>query len=424
MNSATLEARSAAAERPPTTTKRVPVPVRKFRHPPRFRTMIVAIVLFAGAVLIGMRFFAAAQSYQSTDDAFIDGHIINVAPQIAGRVAHVSVRDNQMVKKGDVLIELDQRDFAAALRQKQAAEESARAQAEAVVASIDQAKAHVGTLQATIESDQAAADADRANADKAQKDLVRNQELAREKVISPQDLDSSKASADSSQATLQAALKKVVSDRAQVAEALAQVNTYISLHDSLVAKIGQSDADVQTAQLNQSYTEVRAPEDGRVTRKSVEPGNYLQAGQTILSLIPAKIWVTANFKENQLALMRPGQPVEIAIDALPGRKFGGTLDSIQAGSGARFSLLPPENATGNYVKVVQRVPVKILFSQNPGEQLPLGPGESVVPTIKVQDFRYSSNALLDVAILFALGVGVIVWWGTRLPREKKAAKAV
>ncbi len=382
--------------------------------------MIIALALFTGAVLIGIKFFAAAQSYQSTDDAFVDGHIINVAPQVAGRVAHVLVTDNQVVKKGDVLVQLDERDFAAALRQKQAAEESARAQADAVVASIEQAKAHVGTMQATIESDQATADADRANADKAQKDLVRNQELAREKVISPQDLDASKASSESSQATLLAALKKVTSDRAQVAEALAQVNTYIGLHESLVAKVGQSDADVQTAQLNESYTEVRAPADGRVTRKSVEPGDYLQAGQTILSLVPADIWVTGNFKENQLALMRPGQPVEIAVDALPGHKFSGKLDSIQAGSGARFSLLPPENATGNYVKVVQRVPVKILFTQGPGEQLPLGPGESVVPTVKVQNFHYSFTALLVVAILSVLGAGAIIWWGTRLPREKTA----
>jgi membrane fusion protein (multidrug efflux system) len=380
--------------------------------------MVIGLVLFTAAVLVGLHYYAGAQSFQSTDDAFVDGHIVNVAPQVAGRVSRVLVNDNQMVKKGDLLVEIDPRDFQAALRQKEAAQQSAQAQADAVVASIQQAKAHVATLEATIESDQATADADRANADKAQKDLIRNQELAKQKVISPQDLDTSKASADSSQATYQAELKKVVSDRAQVTEALAEVDTYVGLHQSLVAKIGQSGADVQAAQLNRSYTEVRAPEDGRVTRKSVEPGNYLQPGQTILSLVSDDVWVTANYKENQLALIRPGQPVEIGVDALSGRKFSGKVDSIQAGSGARFSLLPPENATGNYVKVVQRVPVKILFNKDPEGALPLGPGESVVPTIKVQSFHYSIPQLFGVLMTYLIGAALILWWATRQPRVK------
>ena len=142
-----------------------------------------------------------------------------------------------------------------------------------------------------------------------------------------------------------------------------------------------------------------APESGRVTHKSVEPGDYVQVGQNLLASIPSNIWVTANFKENQLALMRPGQPVEIEVDALGGRTFKGHVDSVQMGSGAAFSLLPPENATGNYVKVVQRVPVKILFDPIPNVGLPLGPGDSVVPTVEVQDFRYSGSQLLVVAAL-------------------------
>jgi membrane fusion protein, multidrug efflux system len=420
----TVSMEAPLKERPRGTS----APVVKRTAPPRprrkFRFIVIAICLWAAALVVGVHFLALSQTSQSTDDAFIDGHIINVAPQVSGRVAHVLIADNQEVRKGDVLVELDSRDFDATLRQKQAALASTRAQAAAVTASIDQAKAHVATLQATIESDQATAEADRANADKAAKDLARNQDLAKQKVISPQDLDSTRASAQSSQATLNAALKKVMSDRAQVAEAMAQVNTYIGLHDSLIAQIGQSDAAVQSAQLSQSYTQILAPEDGRVTRKSIEPGAYVQTGQTLLGLVPHDLWVTANFKENQLARIRPGQQALIAVDALSDQKFEGKVDSIQTGSGARFSLLPPENATGNYVKVVQRVPVKIVFTQLPGGQLPLGPGESVVPTIQVQAFHYTTSQVIGTALLFGLGAIGIVWWGTRSARRKLPGRPV
>jgi membrane fusion protein (multidrug efflux system) len=164
---------------------------------------------------------------------------------------------------------------------------------------------------------------------------------------------------------------------------------------------------------------VFAPESGRVTRKSVEPGDYVQVGQNLLALIPSNIWVTANFKENQLRLMRPGQPVEIGVDALGEKKFKGHVDSIQMGSGAAFSLLPPENATGNYVKVVQRVPVKIRFDSLPDVGLPLGPGESVVPTVKVQDFEYSGFQLMIVAVLTGAAILGVLCWGTRPPKTKK-----
>jgi membrane fusion protein (multidrug efflux system) len=144
-------------------------------------------------------------------------------------------------------------------------------------------------------------------------------------------------------------------------------------------------------------------------------------GQNLLALIPSNIWVTANFKENQLRLMRPGQPVEIEVDALGGKKFKGHVDSIQMGSGAAFSLLPPENATGNYVKVVQRVPVKIRFDSVPEVGLPLGPGESVVPTVKVQDFEYSGFQLMIAAALTGAAILGVLWWGTRPPKAKKNA---
>jgi membrane fusion protein (multidrug efflux system) len=374
------------------------------------RRGVFAILALAGLTaltLTGLYWFRQNQSYQSTDDAFVDGHIVQIAPKIAGRVDQVFVDDNQEVKKGDRLIRIDARDFNAALRQKEAALQGVRAQATAVEATVQQAEAHVKTLQATVDSDQATAEADRAQNDKAQSDWHRYEDLYKSKVVSPSDVDQYRAAAKAAQATLEAGLKKVASDKAQVSEALAQVNTYLALYQSLQAQIGEADANVQSAQLNQSYTEVLASEDGRVTRKAVEPGDYVQTGQTILALVPKNVWVTANFKENQIGKMRPGQPVEIEVDALHGLKFKGHVDSVQSGSGARFSLLPPENATGNYVKVVQRVPVKILFDTVPNVGLPLGPGESVVPTVKVEDFRYSPAQLLVVAVIF-IAVSVLV----------------
>jgi membrane fusion protein (multidrug efflux system) len=341
-----------------------------------------------------------------------------VAPKVAGRVERVLVDDNQVVKKGDLVVALDSRDLAAAREQKAAALASTRAQAGAVRASIDQAIAHVNTLQATVESDKATAEASRAQAEKAGKDFQRIQDLFRTKVASAQDLDAARAANDSARAQLQANLKKVVSDQAQVAESRATVNAYAGLLQSVQAQTEESDANLQTAKLNESYTEIRAPEDGRVTRKAVEPGNYVQTGQTLFALVPANVWVTANFKENQIGLMRPGQPVEIAIDALHGQKFYGHVDSMQAGSGARFSLLPPENATGNYVKVVQRVPVKIVFDRPPQAGLPLGPGESAVPTVKVQDFHYTPFSL---GVMAAVTVGLmllVLWFRCRPERVK------
>ena len=256
---------------------------------------------------------------------------------------------------------------------------------------VQEAIAHVKTEQATVESDQATAAADAAQNDKAQSDLKRNEGLFKTKVVSPQDVDQFRATAKSAQATLNAAEKKVLSDEALVSEARAQVDTFVGLLQTVNAQIRESDANLASAKLNQSYTRVLAPESGWVTQKSVEPGAYVQAGQNLFALVPKQVWVTANFKEDQIRQMRPGQPVEVEVDALRGQKFRGHVDSIQAGSGARFSLLPPEDATGNYVKVVQRVPVKIVFDEplNTENGLPFGPGESVVPTVKVSDPNYS-----------------------------------
>jgi membrane fusion protein (multidrug efflux system) len=384
-------------------------------------TLGVAL-LFALGVICGLNYIVHSAAYQSTDDAFIEGHIIPVSAKVAGRVQSVYVVDNQAVKKGDPVVELDPRDFDAAAHQKSAALQSSQAQAAAAQAALQQAIAHVKTTQATVESDQATAVADAALNDKAQNDFKRYEDLYKTKVVSPSDVDQFRAAAKSAQATLDAAGKKVLSDEALVDEARAQVDAFAGLVQAVTAQIHESDANLATAKLNQSYTQIFAPESGWVTEKSVEPGQYVQVGQSLFALVQEDVWVTANFKEDQIRSMRPGQTVEVAVDALHDRKFRGHIDSIQAGSGARFSLLPPENATGNYVKVVQRVPVKILFDEplNSGTGLPIGPGESVVPSVEISSPEYSPVA---VGIAFiVLGVGTIFIVRRGLGRKPQAAE--
>jgi membrane fusion protein (multidrug efflux system) len=387
----------------------------------RFVPTLVGIVLVPVLAVAGLYFFAQAMSYESTDDAFIDAHTVNVAPKIAGRIEQVFIDDNWRVKKGDPIVEIDPRDYDAQLRQKQAALDSTKAQANSAQAAVEQQIANVKSLQATLDQNKADQQAYQAQADQTADNLHRQQDLYNNRVVSVQDLITAKDSDRSAQANLDAAKMKVVSAEAQLVEGQAEVRTYEALLQYVLAQVKANQANAEAAQLNDSYTKVFAPESGRVTNKSVEPGDYVQVGQNLLALVPTDIWVTANFKENQIRLMRPGQPVAIAVDALGGRTFKGHVDSIQAGSGAAFSLLPPENATGNYVKVVQRVPVKIRFNSIPDVGLPLGPGESVVPTVEVQDFRYSALQLIIAAVLTGAAILGVLWWGTRPAKTKTDA---
>jgi membrane fusion protein (multidrug efflux system) len=266
-----------------------------------------------------------------------------VAPKIAGRVAVVHVDDNQLVKKGGVLVEIDPRDFQVALAQAKA----------------NLAKDKATQVQANVNEKRA-------------------QDLFTKKVISTQERDANVATSDSSKASVEA-----------------------------------DEAAVEQAELNLGYTKIKAPIDGYVTKEAVATGDYLQVGQALMSLVPPRVWVIANFKETQLRNMQPGQPVDISVDAYPSLKLRGRVDSIQAGSGAAFSLLPPENATGNYVKVVQRVPVKILLDEEQQVQRVLGPGMSVVPTVAVSDGAGALVTIVGITIALALGVivGAALWIG-------------
>ncbi len=351
----------------PTRVPHVAIPPK----PNRRRMILFAVlgvVLIAG-LAIGIPWLINAQHYESTDDAFVDGHVVHVAPQVAGRVLKVLVVDNQTVTKGTLLLQIDPRDYQvkvqdakAGLAEAQGKFEEAKAQLRVTIADADQADSEVTVAKA--------------NAQNAAEDLRRYDALS-ERAVSKQMHDAATAAAQSTAAQLSAAEKKAIAAHAQVEFVKAQIQTQ-------QASVDHAQAALDQALLDLSYTDVRAEDDGRVTRKNVEPGNYLQVGQQVLAIVPTDVWVTANFKETQLENMKPGSPVEIEIDAYPHHTFHGKVDSIQSGTGSAFSLLPPENATGNYVKVVQRVPVKILFDGAPDPDYLLAPGMSAEPEVKVR----------------------------------------
>ena len=435
----------------------------KTRKPLRKRLLLLAmaVVLLLIAAFYGVPYYYYAVSHEWTDNAFIEGHIVQVSPQVAGYVLKVSVTDNQSVKEGELLVEIDPRDYAARLAQVRAALQAALARLEAaqttveltqVTASADvqqasagvelaksalqtartrvaaarsqveQARAQVMTALAQAEQERAQVTAGQAEAMRAEADVKRFQELSRRDQIARQELDHAMAAMRTANAQLQASRKKVTAAEAHVAEARAaqqmaaaglqqsesqvaeaearvgealgrldaaqaaphQVAVSRSQAEIAAAELEQARAAVAQAELELSYTTIRAPAAGRVTRKSVEEGAYVQAGRALMAIVPADVWVVANFKETQLTDMRPGQSSEIEVDAYPGIVFKGHVDSIQAGTGARFSLLPPENATGNFVKVVQRVPVKIVFDPPFDPDRLLVPGMSVVPAVRVK----------------------------------------
>ncbi len=372
-------------------------------------------VIVAGAAALAVLFFFALHytaenfTHESTDDAFLSADIVSIAPKVAGHVSRVCVYDNQPVKAGDVLLEIDPQDFAVEVAQKKAALVSAESNVKLLLASLDLIGAQVATAEATARQSAAEAAADQANAEKAEADLKRAEDLIQQKTISPQEYDAAKAAAASAAATLKAGREKAASDQSKISETRAELEAGRRAWERAGAQSDQSRVDIQQADLNQSYTRLVAPQDGRITRKAVEKGDYVQIGQKLMALVPNDLWVTANFKETQLKNIRPGQPVKIEIDSAGGRRFAGRVDSIQAGSGAAFSLLPPENAVGNYVKVVQRVPVKIIFAEPVEAGHVLGPGMSVVPYVRTTGFEIPDLVLAIAAAILALITGWL-WW--------------
>jgi membrane fusion protein (multidrug efflux system) len=365
--------------------------------------LVLAVLLF-----LLLHILAGVFTHESTDDAFIAGHIVSIAPRIFGQVSAVHVLDNQMVRSNDLLVEIDPADYAMTVAQKQAAQQSEDSSYQAAVAGYKLMEVKVTTAQADARESKADADAAAATAARAQADFQRAQELRTNETISAQEFDQAKATAVQAEANFNSAKQKAASDESKVNEAKAQLDAAKAEAGAVFAQLHQSKTDVASAQLNLSYAKIFAPGDGRVTRKQVEVGDYLQAGQTIFSIVPTDIWVVANFKESQLKKMKAGQFALVKIDSLGGRKFRAHVDSVQAGSGAAFSLLPPENATGNFVKVVQRVPVKILFDEALPAGKTIGPGLSVEPSVQTSSFNFPDWATALVAIVLAI-VAVIIF---------------
>ena len=401
--------------------------------PPRKRTGRRVIITGVLLVLVAVPVFFWVQSWNrvSTDDAQVDGHIIPVSSKIYGNVAQVLVDDNQPVKEGQVLVRLDPRDYQAKVDQEKAAlgvaesqkrgasvgvpltrettlsgSSSAEAQLSAAQADYEKAK---GDYERAANSDisfaRAGVDSSQATHDRAQADLNRMRTLVEKEEISRQQFDSYLAAARVAESDLKAAKDKLTSanqeaetkksamlaEQARIAQARAgvtqaqaaqkQVDVRIADVASASASIEQARANLEAAQLNLSYTTIVAPADGVVTKKSVEPGQVLQPGQGLLMLVPLNdVWVTANFKETQLRDVRTGQRAEVKVD-LTGKTYPGRVDSIAGATGTRMSLLPPENASGNYVKVVQRIPVKIVLDAIPGANTMLRPGMNAEATI-------------------------------------------
>jgi membrane fusion protein (multidrug efflux system) len=434
-------------------------PKRPLYRRPAF-LIAAAIVLIVGAI-VGLRYWLYARSHESTDDAFVDGRVVQISPKVSGYVAKVYIKDNQQVKEGDLIAELDARDYEVRLNQAKAALQTglaqqhqaqtgvaltrantraniqqasavvqqarsgvatARASASAERSRINQSAAAVTTAQANVEQARSQVTAAAAEVTRANADVERYQALYQRDEISRQRLDQAVAASETAGAQLEAARQRVAAAEAQVTEArsaqaasaenarraqtqvggaqagvgealgrLSQANTapeQVAVSQAQVATAGASieqlRAAVAEAELELSYTKIYAPEGGRVTRKAVVEGAFVQPGQPLMALVTGDVWVTANFKEDQIGRLQPGQPAEARVDAYPDKVFKAHVDSIQAGTGAAFSLIPPENATGNYVKVVQRVPVKIVFDEEPDPAHMLAPGMSVEPEVKIK----------------------------------------
>ncbi len=335
------------------------------RHPlATGAVVIVLLACIAGAAV----WWLNARQYEWTDDAFIDARTVTVAAEISGRITDVAVTDNQPVEAGAVLLRIDDSDYQASLKQAvagvaaaQAGIANVQAQTEAQNAKIDAAQKQVAQAQAALEF--------------ARSEDQRNRELLAKGTATQQQADQAASTLRQDQAALDTASANAEAAKSQLTVLGAQAK-------SAEAQLQQAQATEDQAKTTLTRTAIVAPVAGHATGISAAKGTYAQPGQVLMMFVPKDVWVSANFKETQLDLMRPGQKVDIAIDAYPEKTFHGRVDSVQAGSGTAFSLLPAENATGNFVKVVQRVPVKIVFDQPP--DVYLGPGMSVVPTVKVR----------------------------------------
>lgn len=349
------------------------------------RSIIFGVVLLA-LVGWGVHFAIHAYHYEETDDAYVAGHLHTVSAQVDGQIKEVLVDDNQVVHRGDVLVRLDPLQFQIGLQKANAAVTQAEAQERQFSAAAAQADAALAEARARVEQAQAQRAQTKAQLELANVTLSRNEQLVHENSAARAEYDQARSAAQAAAAAGQAAEANLVAARAAVTSAEAARNSARAQTEAARAAIGAAQAVVRDAQRQLDYTTITAPSDGRVGNRHVEVGNRVQAGQALLALAEPDMWVVANFKETQLARMHAGEEVELTIDALPGTALHGRIDSVAPASGAQFALLPPDNATGNFNKVVQRVPVKIMFDADSEKEIGtrLRLGLSVIVEVRVR----------------------------------------
>jgi membrane fusion protein, multidrug efflux system len=342
--------------------------------PPRRFLVIGAVIAVLGLFFV-VRYWMYASTHEDTDDAYVTGYTHQISSRVTGTVEQVFIDDNWHVTAGQPLLKLDPRDYEVALTQARASYLQAKAQ-------LVQATAQIPLVEAQLSQAQAQADSSKANSDYLERTFERNNQLFYQGrgVISKQDLDNAQSQAETNLATYKANLAavSVAKENLKVAQAQQQAAS---------AQVDAAQAQVQNAELQLSYCTIVAPVSGRIAEKTVQTGNRLSVGQALMAVVEDNVWILANLKETQLERVRVGQPVDIKIDALPHYRFKGRVDSLQPGSGSNFALLPPDNATGNFIKIVQRVPVKILFDPESIKAVrdKIVPGLSTTPSIAVTE---------------------------------------
>lgn len=353
------------------------------------RKKVIALVIFSILAAIGavtVYFYLQYKAtHITTDDAFIEGDIHIIASKVNGTVKNIYVKSNQYVKQGDLLFELDPADYEVKVNEALSAVNAEKGELAEVASRIEAARKQLAEFTARANAVKAMLEVQKANLDQAELDAKRSEGLFKKDAISKERYEKTMTALKVATAQVKAAEEGLKSTLSGVETQKAVIKQAETARATQISEIKRREAQLKEAELRYGYTKLLAPADGYITRKSVEIGNQIQAGQPLMAVVPLDdIYVTANYKETQLEKVRPGQRVDIKVDTYPGKIFKGRVESIMAGTGAVFSLFPPENATGNYVKVVQRIPVKILLDKNTDREHVLRVGMSVVPTIIVK----------------------------------------
>lgn len=343
----------------------------------RFAIVFGLLVLAGGA--FGITKYVHAQHHEETDDAQVEANISPVIPRVAGYVSEIRVKDNQKVKKGDTLVILDDRDLRIRLEQAEAALAAARSNLSVAEATTSASRANISSAQANVSTIDAQIETARVNVWRATQDYNRYANLIKDHSITQQQYEQALAAKQTAERQLQVLIEQKNAASRQTSAVASQSNATSQQISVAEAGIKQREAEVESAKLNLSYTVITAPEDGMLSKVNVQPGQFVQAGQSLFSIVlNDAVWVVANFKETQLDKMKPGQKVSVHVDAFNDKSLEAKVSSFAPATGARFALLPPDNASGNFVKVVQRLPVKIEFL-NPNDPMvkQLRPGMNV-----------------------------------------------